>query len=105
MITRIVRCATSSPRSFFALIRKRFRNRFRYYTIGGVKSTTQRSPGGMAAASGHVLLSDVAAAAGVSLATASRAPNGQAGVGAELAEKVRVVARNLGYVANVHARQ
>jgi LacI family transcriptional regulator len=51
------------------------------------------------------LLSDVAAAAGVSLATASRALNGQAGVGAVLAEKVREVARDLGYVANVHARQ
>jgi LacI family transcriptional regulator len=51
------------------------------------------------------LLSDVAAAAGVSLATASRALNGQAGVGAALAEKVREVARDLGYVANVHARQ
>ena len=37
----------------------------------------------MAAASGHVLLSDVAAAAGVSLATASRALNGQTGVGAD----------------------
>jgi len=59
----------------------------------------------MAAGSGQVLLSDVAAAAGVSLATASRALNGQTGVGAELAEKVRGVARNLGYVPNVHARQ
>ena len=58
-----------------------------------------------AASSGPVLLSDVAAAAGVSLATASRALNGQAGVGAALAEKVREVAGNLGYVANVHARQ
>ncbi len=47
----------------------------------------------------------MAAAAGVSLATASRALNGQAGVGAVLAEKVREVAGNLGYVANVHARQ
>jgi LacI family transcriptional regulator, galactose operon repressor len=55
--------------------------------------------------SGPVLLSDVAAAAGVSLATASRAINGQAGVGAALAEKVREVAHDLGYVANVHARQ
>jgi LacI family transcriptional regulator len=59
----------------------------------------------MAVRSGQVLLSDVATAAGVSLATASRALNGQTGVGAELAEKVRVVARNLGYVPNVHARQ
>jgi LacI family transcriptional regulator len=56
------------------------------------------------ASSGPVLLSDVAAAAGVSLATASRALNGQAGVGTALAEKVREVAENLGYVANVHAR-
>jgi LacI family transcriptional regulator len=59
----------------------------------------------MAAVSGQVLLSDVAAAARVSLATASRALNGQAGVGAELAERVREVARNLGYVPNLHARQ
>ena len=59
----------------------------------------------MAVRSGQVLLSDVATAAGVSLATASRALNGQTGVGAELAEKVRLVARNLGYVPNVHARQ
>lgn len=59
----------------------------------------------MSASSGPVLLSDVAAASGVSLATASRALNGQAGVGATLAEKVREVARDLGYVANVHARQ
>jgi len=59
----------------------------------------------MAVRSGQVLLSDVATAAGVSLATASRALNGQTGVGAALAEKVRVVARNLGYVPNVHARQ
>ena len=59
----------------------------------------------MSPSSGPVLLSDVASAAGVSLATASRALNGQAGVGAALAEKVRQVARDLGYVANVHARQ
>jgi LacI family transcriptional regulator len=58
----------------------------------------------VSASSGPVLLSDVAAAAGVSLATASRALNGQAGVGATLAEKVREVAENLGYIANVHAR-
>ena len=36
----------------------------------------------MSPSSGPVLLSDVAAAAGVSLATASRALNGQTGVGA-----------------------
>ena len=52
-----------------------------------------------AASSRPVLLSDVAAAAGVSLATASRALNGQAGVGAALAVKVREVAGNLGYVS------
>lgn len=58
----------------------------------------------MPTSSGPVLLSDVASAAGVSLATASRALNGQAGVGAALAEKVRDVAQSLGYVANLHAR-
>jgi LacI family transcriptional regulator len=62
------------------------------------------SASSVSASSGPVLLSDVAAAAGVSLATASRALNGQAGVGTALAEKVRDVAQNLGYVANVHAR-
>ena len=59
----------------------------------------------MSSSSGPVLLSDVEAAAGVSLATASRALNGQAGVGVAVAEKVRQVAHDLGYVANVHARQ
>ncbi|HEX5383087.1 MAG TPA: LacI family DNA-binding transcriptional regulator, partial [Propionibacteriaceae bacterium] len=62
------------------------------------------SASSVSASSGPVLLSDVAAAAGVSLATASRALNGQAGVGIALAEKVRDVAQSLGYVANVHAR-
>jgi LacI family transcriptional regulator len=51
-----------------------------------------------------VRLSDVAATAGVSLATASRALNGQNGVGPALAARVREVARTLGYIANVHAR-
>jgi len=58
----------------------------------------------MAAAQRPVRLSDVADAAGVSLATASRALNGQNGVSPALAQTVRGVARTLGYVANVHAR-
>src|SRR5215218_5631185 len=86
-------------------VRKRFRNRFRYYTIGRGESTTRRSLRAVSASSRPVLLSDVAAAAGVSLATVSRALNSQAGVDAELAEKVRNVAQDLGYVANLHARQ
>ena len=49
-------------------------------------------------------LSDVAAAAGVSLATASRAMSGGSGVSEELAEHVRVIADGLGYVPNLHAR-
>ncbi|MGC9665923.1 LacI family DNA-binding transcriptional regulator [Planosporangium sp. 12N6] len=49
-------------------------------------------------------LVDVAARAGVSLATASRALSGRDGVSAHLAERVRQVASELGYVANMHAR-
>ncbi|MFD2795722.1 LacI family DNA-binding transcriptional regulator [Promicromonospora vindobonensis] len=49
-------------------------------------------------------LIDVADQAGVSIATASRALSGAAGVSEALAERVRTVAADLGYVANVHAR-
>lgn len=49
-------------------------------------------------------LLDVAEAADVSIATASRALSGTAGVSPRIAEKVRNVARELGYVANMHAR-
>ncbi|GAA1769637.1 LacI family DNA-binding transcriptional regulator [Agromyces humatus] len=49
-------------------------------------------------------LVDVAAAAGVSLATASRAMTGGTGVSDELAEHVRAIAERLGYVPNLHAR-
>ena len=49
-------------------------------------------------------LADVAERAGVSLATASRALSGREGVSDEVAERVRQVARELGYVANLHAR-
>ncbi|MFD6444726.1 LacI family DNA-binding transcriptional regulator [Promicromonospora sp. NPDC060204] len=49
-------------------------------------------------------LVDVAEHAGVSIATASRALSGAAGVSEALAERVRAVAAELGYVANVHAR-
>ncbi|MCZ7437774.1 LacI family DNA-binding transcriptional regulator [Micromonospora sp. WMMC241] len=49
-------------------------------------------------------LADVAARAGVSLATASRALAGRDGVSEELARHVREVSRELGYVANPYAR-
>lgn len=49
-------------------------------------------------------LQDVAEAAGVSLATASRSLSGSNGVSPALAERVRAVADDLGYVANIHAR-
>ncbi|MET8348580.1 LacI family DNA-binding transcriptional regulator [Micromonospora sp. NPDC005206] len=49
-------------------------------------------------------LVDVADRADVSLATASRALAGRDGVSAEVADRVRRVARELGYVANPYAR-
>jgi LacI family transcriptional regulator len=49
-------------------------------------------------------LADVAARAGVSIATASRSLAGRDGVSDAVAAHVREVARQLGYVANVHAR-
>lgn len=49
-------------------------------------------------------LLDVAHAAGVSIATASRALAGQTGVSQELAAHVRAVAGSLGYIVNQHAR-
>lgn len=49
-------------------------------------------------------LVDVARAAGVSLATASRAMTGSAGVSAAVAAHVQVVAERIGYVPNSHAR-
>ena len=49
-------------------------------------------------------LLDVADAAGVSLATASRALAGRDGVSPALAERVRETATLLGYVPNAHAR-
>ena len=49
-------------------------------------------------------LQDVAEAAGVSLATASRALAGRDGVSPELAERIRQLAMTLGYVPNAHAR-
>ncbi len=55
---------------------------------------------------GQVTLADVAGAAGVSLATASRALNGSAGrtVGAELAARVLTAAAALGYSVNANAQ-
>ena len=51
-----------------------------------------------------VRLVDVAQRAGVSIATASRALSGSNGVSEAVADHVRQVATELGYVANVHAR-
>ncbi|GGS36484.1 LacI family DNA-binding transcriptional regulator [Actinokineospora fastidiosa] len=49
-------------------------------------------------------LIDVADAAGVSIAAASRAMSGSTGVSDAIAARVRRVAGEMGYVANVHAR-
>ncbi|MBA2947769.1 LacI family DNA-binding transcriptional regulator [Streptomyces himalayensis] len=49
-------------------------------------------------------LADVAERAGVSLTTASRALAGRDGVREEVAERVRRISQELGYVANPHAR-
>jgi LacI family transcriptional regulator len=49
-------------------------------------------------------LSDVAARAGVSLATASRSITGTPGVSAAVATHVRGIAQEMGYVTNMHAR-
>lgn len=49
-------------------------------------------------------LQDVAEQAGVSIATASRSLSGASGVSPSVAERVREVARQMGYVANMHAR-
>lgn len=59
----------------------------------------------MAGTGGAVRLVDVAARAGVSIATASRALSGMNGVSPTVAEQVRAIAAELGYVANVHARR
>lgn len=58
----------------------------------------------MVGSGGEPRLLDVARAAGVSIATASRVLAGQEGVSAALAERVRDAVVRLGYVPNVHAR-
>jgi LacI family transcriptional regulator, gluconate utilization system Gnt-I transcriptional repressor len=55
-------------------------------------------------ATGRVTLGDVAAAAGVSPITVSRALRGERSVGAELVDKVQAAARQLGYVPDPAAR-
>ncbi|GAA5108730.1 LacI family DNA-binding transcriptional regulator [Alloalcanivorax gelatiniphagus] len=49
-------------------------------------------------------LQDVAEAAGVSIATASRSLSGATGVSEPVAQRVRETARRMGYVVNLHAR-
>ncbi len=51
-----------------------------------------------------VRLADVAERAGVSIATASRSLSGTSGVSVAVADQVRIVAEELGYVVNPHAR-
>lgn len=58
----------------------------------------------MSAPPAAVRLSEVAAAAGVSIATASRSLRGLGGVSDTVAEKVRGIAEELGYVTNSYAR-
>jgi len=55
-------------------------------------------------AAGAVRISDVASAAGVSVATVSRALNNRSTVNAELAQRVRDAANRLGYQPNAVAR-
>lgn len=52
----------------------------------------------------NVRLIDVAQRAGVSIATASRSLSGSPGVSEQMAEHVRRVATELGYIVNAHAR-
>jgi LacI family transcriptional regulator len=54
--------------------------------------------------SGQPRLIDVAQAAGVSIATASRSLSGTPGVSPAVAEQVRRTATEMGYVTNMHAR-
>lgn len=58
----------------------------------------------MSAPAAAVRLSEVAAAAGVSIATASRSLRGLGGVSDTVAEKVRGIAEEMGYVTNSYAR-
>ncbi|GAA4866328.1 LacI family DNA-binding transcriptional regulator [Saccharopolyspora cebuensis] len=58
----------------------------------------------MAQQGGRLRLVDVAEAAGVSIAAASRALSGSKGVSDAIAARVREVAAELGYVADAHAR-
>ena len=72
--------------------------------VGSVSADAgRRSP---QVVTGHVTLADVARAAGVSLATASRALNGASGrtVRPDLAERVLVAARSLNYSPNATAQ-
>lgn len=55
--------------------------------------------------SGRAHIRDVARAAGVSVGTVSNVLNGRTTVQPELAERVRAVVRELGYVPNSHAQQ
>src|SRR3954453_5403630 len=121
MITRTVRSATSSPSSIsttwssttwslttwistrWISVTKALSQSLRLLYDPAAREHKPKETA-MAPPQRPVRLSDVAATAGVSLATASRALNGQNGVGPILAARVREGARTLGYIANVHAR-
>ena len=51
-----------------------------------------------------ILLKDIAAACGVSVATVSKALNGHNDIGPETRERIRKVADNMGYFPNSSAR-
>jgi len=53
----------------------------------------------------NTTLKDIALSCGVSIKTASRAINGEAGVSKATMERVRVIAKELGYVPNIIAKQ
>ncbi|MCE4554561.1 LacI family DNA-binding transcriptional regulator [Pelomonas cellulosilytica] len=68
------------------------------------RKTTSAASTRRTRATGRVTLADVAAAAGVSPITVSRALRGERAVGAELVERVQAAAKALGYVPDPAAR-
>jgi LacI family transcriptional regulator len=74
-------------------------------TVRGAKAPTQRSDQRAVSGAAGATLHDVARAAGVSLATASRVLNGSARrVADSYRERVEAAARKLGYTANLSAQ-
>src|SRR4051794_28668082 len=90
------------PRKLLCPGRKRLRKRLR--SLGCGLSHWQEESGRMPKPGPRLRLVDVAERAGVSLATASRALAGRDGVSQEVADRIRQISRELGYVANPYAR-